>query len=98
MKSWRDGPALSWSRKVVGKRRVVDVGGDVGSVGSVTAVAKVRVVWWEGRTVGRGGANRQRNLVALEAIVRGNKWKMEQRCKVVSCKISERRLDIDFSR
>lgn len=72
MKSWRDGPVLRRSLKVVGDRRVVDVRGAVGSVGSETAAAKVRVVWREGRTVGRGGAKRQRNLVALEAMMTAN--------------------------
>jgi len=45
------------------------VRGAVGSVGSETAVAKLRVVWREGRTAGKGGEKRQRNLVALEAII-----------------------------
>ncbi len=53
----------------MGERRVVDVRGAVGSVGSETAVAKLRVVWREGRTAGKGGEKRQRNLVALEAII-----------------------------
>lgn len=68
MKSWREGPALRRSRKVVGERRVVGVGGAVGSVGSETAVANVRVGWRDGREIGVGGAKRQRNLVTLEAI------------------------------
>lgn len=70
MKSWRDGPALRRSRKVVGERRVVEVGGAVGSVGSETAVANARDWCGEGRAVGRGGVKRQRNLVAFEAISR----------------------------
>lgn len=42
MKSEREGPVLRRSRKTVGERRVVEVGETVGSVGSETAVAKVR--------------------------------------------------------
>lgn len=53
----------------MGERRVVDVRGAVGSVDSETAVAKLRVVRREGRTAGEAGAKRQRNLVALEAII-----------------------------
>lgn len=43
VKSESEGPVLRRSRKTVGERRVVGVGGAVGSVGSETAVAKVRV-------------------------------------------------------
>lgn len=93
MKSWNDGPALRRSRKIVGERRVVDVRGATGSVGSDTAVAKVRVVWGEGRTIDRGGAKRQRNLVALEAIMVTNEY---VNCVGRVVRISERRLDIDF--
>lgn len=93
VKSWNDGPALRRSRKIVGERRVVDVRGATGSVGSDTAVAKVRVVWGEGRTIDRGGAKRQRNLVALEAIMVTNEY---VNCVGRVVRISERRLDIDF--
>ena len=54
-KSDSEGPAFRRSLKVVGERRVVDVGGAVDSVGSETAVAKVRVGCRRGRTVGIGG-------------------------------------------
>ncbi len=43
VKSEREGPVLRRSRKWVGERRVVEVGGAVGSVGSETAVANVRL-------------------------------------------------------
>ena len=55
VKSAREGPALRRSRKVVGGRCVVEVGG-VGSVGSETAVAKVREGYRDGRRVDAGGA------------------------------------------
>lgn len=42
MNSENAGPVLRRSRKMVGERRVVEVGGAVGSVGLETAVAKVR--------------------------------------------------------
>ena len=69
MKSESDGPALRRSRKMVGGRRVVEVGGAVGSVGSETAVAKLRVediVEFIGLL---GAAYRQRKLITLEAIL-----------------------------
>ena len=48
VKSESEGPALRRSRKTVGgRRRVVEVGGAVGSVGSETAVAKVRAEYFE---------------------------------------------------
>jgi len=53
--SCNEGPALRRSLKVVGERRVVDEGGPVGSVGSETAVAKVREARSDGRTTGIGG-------------------------------------------
>ena len=56
MNSAREGPAFRRSLKVVGERRVVDVGGAVGSVGSEIAVAKVRIGYRECLVVGRGGA------------------------------------------
>lgn len=43
VKSEREGPALRRSRKMVGERRIVEAGEAVGSVGSETAVAKVRL-------------------------------------------------------
>lgn len=43
VKSEREGPLLRRSRKMVGERRVVEVGGAVDSVGSETAVAKARL-------------------------------------------------------
>ncbi len=43
VKSEREGPVLRRSRKWVGERRVVEVGEAVGSVGSETAVANVRL-------------------------------------------------------
>ena len=49
MKSEREGPVLRRSRKTVGERRVVEVGEAVGSVGSETAVAKVRLEDMGGR-------------------------------------------------
>ena len=68
VKSEREGPVLRRSRKMVGERRVVEEGGAVGSVGSETAVAKVRVEDI-GECVGYIGAvYRQRNRVILEAI------------------------------
>lgn len=42
VKSEREGPVLRRSRKMVGERRVVEVGEAVGSVGSEIVVAKVR--------------------------------------------------------
>ena len=42
VKSEREGPVLRRSRKMVGERRVVEVGEAVGSVGSEIEVAKVR--------------------------------------------------------
>ena len=71
VKSANEGPALSRSRNTVGERRVVGVGGALGSVGSETAEANVRVddVW--GRVGCIGVAYRQRNRVALEAILNG---------------------------
>ena len=68
MKSEREGPALRRSRKMVGERRGVGVGEAVGSVGSETAVAKVRLEGIEGRIGQIGAAYRQRNRVDLEAI------------------------------
>ena len=68
-KSAKDGPALSRSLKVVGERRVDDVGGAVGSVGSDTAVANVRV-GNAGDFGLSGGASKQRNRVAFEAILK----------------------------
>lgn len=68
VKSDREGPVLRRSRKMVGERRVVGVGEAVGSVGSETAVAKVRLEGIEGRIGHIGAAYRQRNRVALEAI------------------------------
>ena len=69
MKSESEGPLLRRSRKMVGERRVVEVGGAVGSVGSETAVAKVRVEDF-GEGMGCiGAAYRQRNRVAFEAIL-----------------------------
>lgn len=53
---------------MVGERRVVDVGGAVGSVGSETAVAKVRDLGRKGRIAHIGGVHRCRSVVALEAI------------------------------
>lgn len=55
-KSVRDGPVLSRSRRVVGERRVEDVGGATGSVGSDTAVANGREVVREGRVYEEEGA------------------------------------------
>ena len=55
VKSEKDGPALRRSLKTDSRRRVL-AGGAVGSVGSETAVAKVREVWSEGRRAGIGGA------------------------------------------
>lgn len=55
-KSDSEGPAFRRSLKVVGERRVVDVGGALDSVGSETAVAKVRIGCRRDRTVGVGGA------------------------------------------
>ena len=69
MKSESDGPALIGSRKKVCGRRDVYVGGAVGSVGSETAVAKLRVediVEFIGLL---GAAYRQRKLITLEAIL-----------------------------
>ena len=69
VKSESEGPAFRRSRKRVGDRRVVDVGGAVGSVGSETAVAKVRMEDI-GECIGFvGAAYRQRSLVILEAIL-----------------------------
>lgn len=68
MKSESEGPVLRRSRKMVGERRVVEVGGAMGSVGSETAVAKVRVEDTEGRIGCIDVAYRQQNRVALEAI------------------------------
>ena len=56
VKSEKDGPALRRSRKMVGERRVVEVGEAVGSVGSATAVAKLRVEGFEERTGCKGAA------------------------------------------
>ena len=53
---------------MVGERRVVDVGEAVGSVGSETAVAKVRDLGRKGRIAHIGGLCRSRSVVALEAI------------------------------
>ena len=76
VKSESEGPALRRSRKTVGGRRVVAVGGAVGSVGSDTAVAKVRAEYFDGWIGLMGVAYRQRNLVNLEAILyrRNRKW------------------------
>ena len=49
---------------------MVDVGGAVGSVGSETAVAKVRDLGTKGRIADIGGVCRCRSLVALDAIAR----------------------------
>lgn len=49
VKSEREGPVLRRSRKMVGERRVVEVGEAVGSVGSEIAVANVRLVGTGGR-------------------------------------------------
>ena len=68
MKSESEGPALRRSRKMVGGRRVVEVGGPVGSVGSETADAKLRVEYFEGCIGFIGGVYRQRTLVNLEAM------------------------------
>ena len=62
------GPVLRRSRKVVGERRVVGEGGAVGSVGSETAVAKVRVEDIVGCIGFLGAEYKQRNRVTLEAI------------------------------
>lgn len=56
MKSEKDGPVLRRSRKMVGERRVVEVGEAVGSVGSETAVAKVRLEVMGGRIEYTGAA------------------------------------------
>lgn len=55
VKSEKEGPALRRSRKMVGERRVVEVGEAVGSVGSETAVANVRPEGM-GRCMGFTGA------------------------------------------
>ena len=55
---------------MVGERRVVDVGGAVGSVGSETAVAKVRALGRKGRIAPVCGVYRCRSDFALEAISR----------------------------
>ena len=68
--SEKEGPAFRRSRKVVGDRRVVEEGGAVGSVGSETAVAKVRDLGRKGRIAHIGGVYRCRSDVALEAISR----------------------------
>lgn len=69
MKCEREGPALRRSRKMVGERRVVEVGEAVGSVGSETAVAKVRLEDVGGRIGLLGAAWRQRSRAALEAML-----------------------------
>lgn len=56
VKSEKDGPVLRRSRKMVGERRVVEVGEAVGSVGSETAVAKVRLEVMGGRIEYTGAA------------------------------------------
>ena len=72
-KSARVGPVLRRSRKVVGRRRVVGVGGAVGEVGSETAVAKERG-WRRGGEKGcRVGACKERRRVALDAIAYGKR-------------------------
>ena len=82
MKSESEGPALRRSRKMVGGRRVIEVGWAVGSVGSETAVAKVRVEYLEEGWIGlMGVAYRQRNLVNLEAILALKKDDMALRRK-----------------
>lgn len=48
MKSEKEGPALRRSRKMVGERRVAEVGEVLGSVGSEIAVAKARLEGIEG--------------------------------------------------
>ena len=53
---------------MVGERRVVEVGGAVGSVGSETAVANVRGEDIEGSIGIIGAAFRQRNRATLDAI------------------------------
>lgn len=68
MKSENAGPVLRRSRKMVGERRVVDVGGAVGSVGSETAVAKVRGEDIGGRIGDIGAAFRQRSRATLDAM------------------------------
>ena len=67
-KSENEGPVLRRSRKVVGGRRVVEVGGAAGSVGSDTAVANARVDDIGGHIGCIGMACKQRNRVSLEAI------------------------------
>ena len=69
VKSENEGPALRRSRKVVGGRRVVEVGGAAGSVGSETAVANGRVDDVAGRIGCVGTACKQRNRVTLEAML-----------------------------
>ena len=71
IKSESEGPVLRRSLKIVGERRVVDVGGAVGSVGSETAVAKVRVEETGGCIEFLGAEYKQRNRVTLEAISEG---------------------------
>ena len=51
MNSVKEGPVLSRSRNVVGERRVEEVGGAAGSVGSDTAVANAREAIGECRMV-----------------------------------------------
>ena len=68
-KSEKEGPVLRRSRKVVGGRRAVEVGGAAGSVGSETAVANVRVDDIGGYIGCIGTACKQRNRVSLEAIM-----------------------------
>lgn len=68
MKSENAGPVLRRSRKMVGERRVVEVGGAVGSVGSETAVAKVRGEDIGGRIGDIGVAFRQRSRATLDAM------------------------------
>ena len=69
VKSENEGPVLRRSRKVVGGRRFVEVGGVADSVGSETAVANARVDDLVGRIGCIGTACKQRNRVALEAML-----------------------------
>lgn len=64
----REGPALRRSLNVVGFLRVVAVGA-LGSVGSETAVASVRVGWRGWWRQDEGGAFRQRSRGAFMAII-----------------------------
>lgn len=70
VKSCNEGPAFKRSLNIVGERREVDDGGAVGSVGSETAVAKLREACNEGRTLGIGGTYKHRSRATLEAIAK----------------------------